>query len=447
MSENNYVLSLDFHREYPKIKSGKGIYMYKEDGTEIIDGASGPVLVSLGHGIEEIADAMREQAVTLAYAHRDDCTTAVLEESCKMICEASDYDLVKIFQVCGGSEANEMAIKMARRYHIQRGNEGKYKILSRWQSYHGISNGALSISGFAKRRKGYEPYLPEMGHIQPAYTYRPWIEDDENYAINCARSLENEILAQGPDTVAAFIAEPISGMSLCAAVPPPGYFEEIRRICDKYDVLLILDEVMTGMGRTGKMFAYKHFNIVPDIVTMGKSISGGYFPLAAVGITQKVYDGMAEDNGNYPPGFSWSGNPLGAAVNVAVMKYLKEHKLIENCEKMGDYLKEELTKRLSHHPIVGDVRGKGLMVGIELVKNKITKESFPMSENIAPRVQDAALEENMLIEASQGCNRGQAGDGLVISPAFVVTKEEIDEIVTRVDKAITKVEKELELLN
>lgn len=447
MSDNNYVLSLDFHREYPKVKSGKGIYMYKEDGTEIIDGASGPVLVSLGHGIEEIADAMREQAVTLAYAHRDDCTTAVLEESCKMICEASDYDLVKIFQVCGGSEANEMAIKMARRYHIQRGNEGKYKILSRWQSYHGISNGALSISGFAKRRKGYEPYLPEMGHIQPAYTYRPWIENDENYAVNCAKSLENEILAQGPDTVAAFIAEPISGMSLCAAVPPTGYFEEIRRICDKYDVLLILDEVMTGMGRTGKMFAYKHFNIVPDIVTMGKSISGGYFPLAAVGITQKVYDGMAEDNGNYPPGFSWSGNPLGAAVNVAVMKYLKEHELVENCAKMGDYLKQELTKRLSHHPIVGDVRGKGLMVGIELVKNKITKESFPMSEKVAPRVQDAALEENMLIEASQGCNRGQAGDGLVISPAFVVTKEEIDEIVTRVDRAITKIENELGLLN
>lgn len=443
MSDKNYVLSLDFHREYPRVVSGKGIYMYKDDGTEIIDGASGPVLVSLGHGVEEIADALKDQAVKLAYAHRDDCTTPVLEESCKMIVEASDNDLAKIFQVCGGSEANEMAIKMARRYHIQRGKVGKYKILSRWQSYHGISNGALSVSGFAKRRKGYEPYLPEMGHIQPAYTYRPWIENDENYAINCARSLENEILAQGPDTVAAFIAEPISGMSLCAAVPPEGYFEEIRRICDKYDVLLILDEVMTGMGRTGKMFAYKHFNIVPDIVTLGKSISGGYFPLAAVGITQKVYDGMAENNGNFPPGFSWSGNPLGAAVNVAVMKYLKKHSLIENCAAMGEYLKEQLTEKLSYHPTVGDVRGKGLMVGIELVKDKDTKESFPMSECVAPRIQEAALEENILIEASQGCNRGQAGDGLVISPAFVINKEQIDEIVRRVDRAISKVEKEL----
>lgn len=444
MSDKNYVMSLDFHREYPRVERGKGIYMYREDGTEIIDGASGPVLVSLGHGNEEIADAMREQAVKLAYAHRDDCTTPVLEESCRLIAEASDCDLAKIFQVCGGSEATEMAIKMARKYHIQRGKESKYKIISRWQSYHGISNGALSVSGFAGRRKGYEPYLCEMGHIQPAYTYRPWIEDNEDYAINCARALENEILAQGPDTVAAFIAEPVSGMSLCAAVPPEGYFEEIRRICDKYDVLLIADEVMTGMGRTGKMFAYKHFNIVPDIVTMGKSISGGYFPLAAVGITQKVYDGMSEASGNFPPGFSWSGNPLGAAVNIAVMKYLKEHKLVENCEKMGKYLKEQIKEKLSNHPTVGDVRGLGLMVGIELVKDKKTKESFPMSEHVAPRVQEVALDdENMLIEASQGCNKGQAGDGLVISPAFIITKEQIDEIVTRLDRVLTKVEKEL----
>lgn len=165
--------------------------------------------------------------------------------------------------------------------------------------------------------------------------------------------------------------------------------------------------------------------------------------MAAVGITKKVYEGMAEKNGNYPPGFSWSGNPLGAAVNVAVMKYLREHDLVENCRKMGDYLRQQLREKIGHHPIVGDIRGLGLLVGVELVKDKNTKESFPMSEKVAPRIQDAALELNMLIEASQGCNKGQAGDGLVIAPAFVVTKEQIDEIVSRLDKAITKIEKEL----
>ncbi|PID79317.1 MAG: hypothetical protein CSB19_02520, partial [Clostridiales bacterium] len=213
---------------------------------------------------------------------------------------------------------------------------------------------------------------------------------------------------------------------------------------DKYDVLLILDEVMTGIGRTGKMFAYQHFNVKPDIVTMGKSISGGYFPLAAVGINQKVYDGMSERNGNFPPGFSWSGNPLGAAVNIAVMKYLKEHKLIENCAAMGEYMKEQLKERIAHHPTVGDIRGRGLMIGIELVKDKETKESFPISEKVAPRVQDTCIDElDMIIEASQGCNKGQAGDALMLSPAFVITKEQIDEMITRLDKAITKVEKEL----
>ncbi len=206
MSKNSNVMSLNFHRDYPKVVRGEGIYMYKEDGTEIIDGASGPVLVSLGHGITEIADAMYEQAKKLAYAHRDDCVTPELEESCRLIAEASDNDLARIFQVCGGSEATEMAIKMARKYHIQRGNESKYKIIGRWQSYHGISNGALAVSGFAARRKGYEPYLPEMGHIQPAYSYRPWIEcDPKEYGVKCAQALETEIMAQGPDTVAAFI--------------------------------------------------------------------------------------------------------------------------------------------------------------------------------------------------------------------------------------------------
>lgn len=442
MGKNNFVLNADFKREYPRIDSGKGIYMYTEDGTEIIDGASGPVLVSLGHGLDEIADAMRDQAKKLAFAHRDDCITPVLEESCKLISEASNGDLVKIFQVAGGSEANEIAIKIARKYHIQRGNPGKYKIISRWQSYHGSSMGVMSISGFTNRRKGYEPYMFEHGKIQPAYTYRPWIEYDENYAINCANSLEHEILVQGPDTVAAFIAEPISGMSLCAAVPPEGYFERIREICDKYDVLLIMDEVMTGFGRTGKMFAYQHFNMVPDIVSMGKAISGGYFPLAAVGITKKVFEGMSENNGNFPPGYSWSGNPLGAAVSVAVMKYLKEHNLVENCAKMGAYMKEQIEKKILPHPTVGDVRGKGLMIGIELVKDKKTKECFPASDKYAAKVQDEALNQNMIIEASQGCNKGQSGDALVISPAFVITKEEVDKIVDRLEKVITKVEKD-----
>lgn len=442
MSKDNRVLNADFFREYPRVESGKGIYMYTEDGTEIIDGASGPVLVSLGHGIEEIADAMREQAMKLAFAHRDDCVTTILEKSCDTFYEASDGDLVKTFQVAGGSEANEIAIKLARNYHMVRGNAGKYKVISRWQSYHGSSMGVLSLSGFTKRRKGYEPYLFEHGHVAPCYCYRCWFDQKpESCGLQCAKALENEILAQGPDTVSAFIAEPISGMSLCAAEPHEDYFKEVRRICDKYDVLMIMDEVMTGFGRTGKYFSYKHFGIVPDMVSTGKAVSGGYFPLAAVSITEKLYKELYDNQGDFTPGYSWSGNPLGAAVQVASYDYLVKHDLVKNCESMGNYLKERMIELSKKHPTMGDVRGRGLMVGCELVKDKQTKECFDPSVKYAAQMNQEALAQNMIIESSTGCNRGQSGDAIVISPAFIITKEEVDKIVNRLDVVITNVEK------
>ncbi|MDR2457329.1 MAG: aspartate aminotransferase family protein [Clostridiales Family XIII bacterium] len=441
--KENYVLSLDFNREYPRIVSGKGIYMYTEDGKEIIDGASGPVLVSLGHGIDEIANAIAEQARKIAFVHRDDAITDVLEESCKTFNEASDGDMLKTFQVAGGSEANEIAIKLVRKYHVFRGNRSKYKILSRWQSYHGSSMGALSLTGFTKRKTDYDEYLFNHGKIPPCYCYRCWYNKEPNTCdCECARALEDLILTEGPETVAGFIAEPVSGMSLCAAEPlNKNYFKQIREICDKYDVALILDEVMTGFGRTGTMFAYKEYGIVPDLVSTGKAVSGGYFPLAAVSITEKFYKGMYDNNGNFPPGYSWSGNPLGAAAELAAYKYLKEHDLVENCRKMGIYLQESMQELAKKHEIIGDVRGRGLMIGAELVKNRKTKESFNPELKIASQVQTECLDKgNMIIEASSGSNRGQSGDSILLSPAFVVNKEQIDEIVKRVDAALGVIE-------
>lgn len=439
--KENHVYSMELDREYPLVERGNGVYVYKTDGTEIIDGASGPVAVGLGHGIKEIGDAIGAQATKLAFAHRDDCLTPELIESCRRIYEFSDQDLYKTFQVCSGSEATETAIKLVTKYNIARGKKDKYKIIARWQSYHGITMGALSLSGFGSRKKGYEHYAFEQGHIAPCYCYRCWFgQKPESCGLQCAKALENEILAQGPDSVAAFIAEPVSGMSLCAAVPHPEYFKEIRRICDKYDVVLILDEVMTGFGRTGKSFAYKHFGIVPDVITTGKSMSGGYFPLAGVSITKKFYDVMEEHNVFFPPGHTWSGSPLGAAAHIAADKYMTEHNCIENCAEMGVYLKEQMEKLAEKHPTMDDVRGLGLMVGAEFVKDPETKESFDISEGIAGQIQMACLDRNMLIEASQGCNRGAAGDAIVISPAYVVTKEQIDEIIRRLDEAITEVE-------
>jgi len=440
--KDNHVYSMELDREYPKVDSGKGIYMYTEDGREIIDGASGPVAVSLGHGIKEIGDAIGAQASKLAFAHRDDCITPILEESCKRIYEFSDGDLYKTFEVCSGSEATETAMKLVTKYNIARGKKDKYKILARWQSYHGITMGALSLSGFGSRKKGYEHYGFEHGHVAPCYCYRCWFgEKPESCSLQCAKALENEILAQGPDSVAAFIAEPISGMSLCAAEPHPEYFREIRRICDEYDVVMIMDEVMTGFGRTGKPFAYKYYGVVPDMVTMGKAMSGGYFPLAGVSITKKFFEVMKENNVFFPPGHTWSGSPLGAAAHVAVDKYVREHKLVDRCAEMGDYLKSRMKELAKKHPTMDDVRGRGLMVGAEFVKDPQTKEPFPAEVKYAGQVQTAALDRDMLIEASQGCNKGVSGDAIVISPAFVVTEEQIDEIIRRLDEAVTEVEK------
>lgn len=439
--EKHHVLNADFFREYPRISHGKGIYMYTVDGREIIDGASGPVLVSLGHGVPEMAEALKMQAEKLAFAHRDDCVTPVLEEACEKIHQASNGDFQKTFYVCGGSEANEIAIKLARNYHLVRGKSNKYKVISRWQSYHGSSMGVLALSGFTKRRKGYEPYLQEFGHIPPAYCYRCWYgKECGSCNLECAKALENEILVQGPETVSAFIAEPISGMSLCGAEPPAEYFKEIRKICNKYDVVMILDEVMTGVGRTGKMFAYQHYGVVPDMINLGKALSGGYFPLGAVAVTERFYHELYENKGDFTPGYSWSGNPLGAAVAVASFQYLEKHDLVRQSEEMGAYLKAEIEEKIGPHPTVGDVRGRGLMVGIELVKDKQTKECFAPEVKYAQQMNQEALRQNMIIESSMGCDHGQQGDTLMISPAFVITKPQVDEIVHRLERVVDRVE-------
>jgi len=441
MRKDTHVLSTDFFYEYPVISAGKGIYLYDENGVEYIDGSGGPILCSLGHGLTEMGDVAKEQMVKLAFADRDICVTPVLRQACDKVCEASSGDMDKVFFVCGGSEANEIAIKMVREYHLDRGNPGKYKVISRWQSYHGSSMGVLSLSGFTKRRSGYEPYLSEFGHIPPAYCYRCWFGREPGKCnLECAQALENEILCQGPETVAAFIAEPISGMSLCAAEPAEGYFRKIREICDKYDVALILDEVMTGVGRTGKYFAYQHFGIVPDVISMGKAVSGGYFPLGGVACTGRFFNEMYKNNGSFKSGYSWNGNPLGAAIAVKTFDYLAEHKLVENVASMGEYLKSKMVQ-LAYHPTVGDVRGRGLMIGMEFVKNKATKETFDPEMNLSQQLFREAVNRRLFIDASSGCDRGQSGNQLMVAPAFIVTKEQIDTIVDRLDQVITTVEK------
>ena len=441
MSEKTNVLNVFMHRKYESIVRAKGIYLYTEEGREIIDASGGPILCSLGHGIEEMAKTLYDQAKAVAFAYRFDFTSPPLEEAAKKLCKAGGGAFDKVFFVSGGSEATEIAVKLARVYHLDRGNSSKFRVISRWQSYHGNTMGALAWSGHTARRKLYQPYLTQDVHIPPAYCYRCWYNKDPktcNY--ECARALEDEIQVQGPETIAAFIAEPVSGMSLCGVNPPDGYFKIIKEICEKYDVLLIMDEVMTGVGRTGKYFAYEHYGIKPDIVAMGKALSGGYFPIGAAACTQRVFDEIASKSGTFAAGYSWVGNPLGAAVTAKTLDYLEEHNLVEQCAKRSAYMFKKL-EELYSHPTVGDIRGKGLMLGIEFVKDKGTREALAPSLNFNLQLAHESLEQGMFLEAGAGCDRGQRGDMVMFGPPFSVTESEIDKMVDIFEKVLTKVER------
>ncbi len=430
-----------FKKVYPVIAYGKGICLYDEQGREYIDGSSGAVLASLGHGRADMAETLKQQAERVSFAYRWDCITNVLEQACRGVCEASDGHFNKVFFVCGGSEATEIAIKLARRYFLNVGREGKYKVISRWQSYHGSTMGVLSVTGFLARKRGYEPYLTDQGRVPPPYCYRCWYGRQRGACnFECAQALENEILCQGADTVAAFIMEPVSGMSLCGAHPDVGYYRKIREICDKYDVLLIDDEVMTGMGRTGSYYAYQQLGFKPDIVALGKALAGGYFPIGAVACTPAVYDAILAGSAEFLPGYSWAGNPLGSAVVVKTLEILKEQQLVPQVARKGAYLKDRLSQMAARHPTVGDVRGLGLMVGLEFVKVRATKQPFEPETRYSRQISAAALEHGMFLEASTGCDRGAYGDMVMVAPAFIVTEAEIDRIVAVLDAAITDVE-------
>lgn len=444
MSESkSHVLNVFMNRQYPAVVRGEGVYLFDDQGKRYIDAAGGCILVNLGHGRADMAEVLKEQALNVAFAYRLDFTTPVLEEAAGRVCRATGGAMDKVFFVSGGSEATEISVKLARKYHIDNGQPSRYKIISRWQSYHGSTKGALSWSGHTFRRADFLPYLQDFAHIAPAYCYRCWFKQrPESCDLACAEALENEILCQGPDTVSAFIAEPISGSSLCAAVPRMDYFRRIREICDRYGVLLILDEVMTGFGRTGKFFCYEHFGVTPDILALGKGLGGGYFPIGAATCTARIAETIASKSGIFGAGHSWAGNPLGAAVVVKASQILEEERLVDRAREMGDYLAERL-EDLRSHPTVGDIRGLGLQRGVEFVKDKETREALDPGLMFWMQLSHECLSRGEIMEVSFGNDRGQAGDLCMFGPPFIVSKEEIDEMVGILDEAVTAVEKNI----
>ena len=351
--------------------------------------------------------------------------------------------LNKIWFVCDGSEATENAVKLVRQYQIERGYLSKSLVICRWQAYHGNTLGSLGFGGHTFRRRKYLPLFINSPHIPPAYCYRCYFEKTyPECGVLCARSLETMIRQQGSENVAAFIAEPIVGASLGAVPPVDEYFGIIREICDKYDVLFIADEVMTGLGRTGQMFGMDLWKVKPDMMSLAKGLSAGYLPLGAVAVREEILELLKKKKSNIASGHTFSAHHITAAVGIAAVQYLLKNDLVSKSRENGAYLLKKLEKLLKH-PIVGDVRGRGLFAGIELVKNRKTKQPFSAEEQVAARVGAEALKRGLITYPGTGSVDGVSGDHILLAPPLIITKPQIDEMLSIFDESIGEVEKKV----
>ncbi len=446
MGHDTSVFNPIKNRHYPSVVRAENIYLYDSEGKQYMDTCSGPVTCCLGYGLKEFGQSILDQCQKVQLAFRFEFTTPELEEASRKIIESTKGTMDKVFMVSGGSEAVEIAAKFAIKYHLERKEPTRYKIISRWLSYHGSTQGALSWTGMPGRRMEFDPMLNDSPHIAPGYCYRCWFgKSPELCNLECANALENEIMCQNPETVAAFIMEPVSGSSLCGAYPRKGYYKKIREICDRHGVLLIFDEVMTGFGRTGKWYGYENFDIVPDIMAVGKGMGGGYFPVGAAVITSKVAKTIEQNSGNFIAGHTWAGNPMAAAVVCETIEFINNNNLIERSSQMGEYLSSKL-KNLQYHPTVGDIRGIGMMQGIEFVNNKDTRKTINPEIQFSGQLEYEAMVNGLYIFVSNRNDRGQSGDMALFSPAYIVTEKQVDEMVERFDEILTTVEKQNDLL-
>lgn len=420
------------------IVRGEGIYVWDNEGKRYIDGSSGPVCVGIGHGVKEVADAAARQMGKISFAHSSHFTADSVVECADKLARFAPEGMGRVFFTSGGSEAIEAAAKMARQYYLEKGEPSRYKIVARWQSYHGNTLGALSMSGHIGRRRRFVPMLIDFPHIPPAYCYRCWLgKTRESCDLDCAHALDIAIRASGPEHVSAFIAEPVVGATLGTVPAPEGYFQLIREICDEHGVLFIADEVMTGFGRTGRNWGIEHWGVKPDIIATAKGISSGYIPLGAVIASDVVFGSF---KGPFAHGHTYGSHPVACAVGAAVLDYIEKHKLVQRSAELGAYLLKKL-EELHDHPSVGDVRGLGLFAGVEFVKEKKTKEPFGPEARFTQRVLDRCFGNGLLVYPGTGSVDGVRGDHIQVAPPFVVTRTQIDEIVEILDRSLGEAER------
>lgn len=416
---------------------GEGVYLYDSDGKQYLDACGGAAVSSLGHGNQEVIDAIKVQADKMAYAHTAFFTSDVAEELADFLIPRSP-GMSKVYFVSGGSEAMEAALKLARQYFVERGETGRRHFIARKQSYHGNTLGALAVGGNEWRREQFKPMLVETHHISPCYAYRDQstTESEYEYGQRVANELEDKINELGLDTVIGFIAEPVVGATSGAVVAVPGYFKRVREICDAHGILLILDEVMCGMGRTGTLFACEQEAIQPDIVAVAKALGGGYQPIGAMLLSEKIYNEIESGSGFFQHGHTYLSHPMTCAAALAVQTIVERDHLLDNVIDKGNKLLTHLQSLFSEHPYVGDIRGRGLFLGLEFVQDKANKTPFDPSLPLHKIVKQASMEAGLMCYPMSGTIDGKRGHHILFAPPYTLQDQHIDEIGDKITQAI-----------
>lgn len=434
-----------FHRHlkqsYPTAVGGEGPYLVDARGKRYLDACGGAAVSCLGHSDAEVIEAVRDQVGRLAYAHSSFFTTEPMEELADFLVERAPAGLSSVYFVSGGSEAVEAALKLARQYFVERGEPQRRHLIARRQSYHGNTLGALATGGNAWRRQQFEPLLVGVSHVSPCYAYRGQAPDEtpEAYGERLAAELEAEIQALGPETVMAFVAEPVVGATLGAVPPVPGYFKRVREICDRHGILLILDEVMCGMGRTGTLFAAEQEGVTADLVTVAKGLGAGYQPIGATLVGEPIRAAIAEGSGFFQHGHTYIGHATACAAALAVQRTIEERGLLSRVTHLGEGLQQRLEARFAEHPHVGDIRGRGLFRGLELVAERDDKTPFAPERRLHAAIKRAAMDEGLMCYPMGGTLDGRQGDHVLLAPPFILDDAHLDEIVDKLDAALRRV--------
>lgn len=433
-----------FHRQLtetlPMAVGGDGPYLIDSDGKRYIDASGGAAVSCLGHNHPKVVAAIVHQAQTLAFAHTAFFTSEPAEKLAKHLIAKAPAEISHVYFLSGGSEAIESALKTARQYFVEKGEATRSKFIARKQSYHGNTLGALSVGASVGRRKKFLPLLTDTIHIEPCYEYRHKTDSEslEEYGLRTAHELEKAILTAGPENIIGFVAETVGGATAGVLMPAPGYWSHIRHICDKYGILLILDEVMCGMGRTGALFACELENCRPDLIAIGKGLAGGYQPIGAMLCSSTIYQTLKETSGALMGGHTYIGHPIACAAALAVQEAIVEDKLLDNVQRMGSLLQDRLHSVFASHPYIGNIRGRGLFWGIELVQDKSSKQPFAAEKQLHRHIKRMAMDAGLICYPGGGTVDGSTGDHVMLAPPFIVNQSHVDEIVEKLDQAINQ---------